>query len=114
MPDEDIETRYTSNHGKDVWRYKYCPKSYATNGRTTVIKSHLAGTHQIGQTSTRQAQVQKRQLTLEDAAINAPTYRRRRLAPGRENLSPDVLESMLTKVLVASNLLLIFIKLLEF
>jgi len=114
MPDKDMETHYTSNHGKDVWRCKYCPKSYATNGGTTVIKSHLAGTHKIGQTSTRQVQIQKRQLSLEEAAINAPAYRRRRLAPGGEDLSPDVLEAMLTRVLVAGNLPLTFVKLPEF
>ena len=79
-----------------------------------MIKSHLAGTHQISQTSAQQAQVQKRQLTLEEAAINAPAYCCHHLAPSGEDLSPNVLEAMLTKVLVASNLPLTFVKLLEF
>ena len=46
--------------------------------------------------------------------MNAPVYRRRRLAPGGEDLSPDVLEAVLTKVLVAGNLPLKFVKLPEF
>ena len=43
-----------------------------------------------------------------------PVYCRRRLAPGREDLSPDVLEAVLTKVLVAGNLPLKFVELPEF
>ena len=114
MPDKDMETWYTSSQGKDVQKCKYCPKSYATNGGTTVIKSHLANTHQIGQASTCQVQVQKRQLSLEEAAVNAPVYRCHRLAPSGEDLSPDVLEAVLTKVLVTGNLPLKFVKLPEF
>ena len=79
-----------------------------------MIKSHLANTHQIGQALTCQVQVQKRQLSLKEAAANAPVYCCCRLAPSGEDLSPDVLEAVLTKVLVARNLPLKFVELPEF
>ena len=79
-----------------------------------MIKSHLANIHKIGQASTCQVQVQKRQLTLKEAAANTPVYCCCCLSPGGEDLLPDVLEAVLTKVLVARNLLLKFVKLLEF
>jgi hypothetical protein len=111
MPAEDIETRYTSNNGKDLWKCKYCTKTYATNGGTSVIKKHLSEKHHIGDLSQRQTQAIKRQMTLQEAHNTNATTKRRRLSPGGESIAPDILEKLVVKLIVNGNLAFNFIEL---
>jgi hypothetical protein len=80
MPDSDTETLYYHPNTRKVeWRCKYCPKKYAINGGTRLIKQHLAASYEISESSPRQARVLQRQRTIEEAIIfgqNNPRKRR--------------------------------------
>ena len=60
MPDEDPETKYYNRKtGSLEWRCKYCPKKYALNGGTRILKAHLCSTHGINDQSPREITNQK-------------------------------------------------------
>ena len=79
MPDIDPESLYY--HPKTTkleWRCKYCPKRYALNGGTRLIKQHLITAHHISESSSRQEQAIKRQRTIEEAVISGQNNPRKR------------------------------------
>jgi hypothetical protein len=80
MPDLDIETLYYHpKTAKLEWRYKYCPKKYAINGGTRLIKLHLIVAHEISDYSPRQERLVRHQRTIEEAITfgqNNPRKRR--------------------------------------
>jgi hypothetical protein len=48
MADKDPETKYFNSRTRKLkWRCGYCPKRYALNGGTRIIKLHLSSCHQI-------------------------------------------------------------------
>jgi hypothetical protein len=81
MPSEDRDFKYySSKTKKPEWRCKYCSKTYALNGGTAIIKTHLLDKHQIQNTTPRATTAQKRQLSMEEAVANGerhPRLRRR-------------------------------------
>jgi hypothetical protein len=79
MPDTDPESLYYHPQTTKLqWRCKYCPKRYALNGGTRVIKLHLIATHQISESSPRQERVIQRQRTIKEAVAFAQKNPRKR------------------------------------
>jgi hypothetical protein len=79
MPDLDPETLYYHpTTTKLEWRCKYCPKKYAINGGTRLMKQHLITAHEISEGSSRQERLIKRQRTIEDAITFGEKHPRKR------------------------------------
>ena len=79
MPDLDAETLYYHpTTGKLEWRCKYCPKRYALNGGTSIMKQHLQSAYRILASSSRQERLIKRQRTIKEAITFGEKHPRKR------------------------------------
>jgi hypothetical protein len=79
MPDLDPETLYYHpTTTKLEWRCKYCPKKYAINSSTRLIKQHLITAHEISEGSSCQEHLIKCQRTIEDTITFGEKYPRKR------------------------------------
>jgi hypothetical protein len=107
MPDEDPETKYYNwKTGSLEWRCQYCPKKYALNGGTRILKAHLRSTHGINDQSPREITHQKRQLSIEETLNTAEQHPRlrRRLNGPTESLQGDPVEILFVRMLASANL----------
>ena len=60
MPNEDPDTKYyNTRKGSLEWRCKYCPKTYALNGGTKILKAHLFNHHGINEGLCHEVSAQK-------------------------------------------------------
>jgi hypothetical protein len=114
MPDVDPETRYYDDNGELEWRCRYCPKTYALSGGTSVIMDHLCHPpseegHGLERHAARDAHAKNQQTTIQSAMKQAEEYpyKRRRLgaSPGG-SIKPRVLEVLWVNVLAACSLAL--------
>lgn len=109
MPDPDAETKYYSktNHQLE-WRCRYCPKRYAVNGGTRLIKTHLKSIHEITEDSPRDIRARKRQVSIQDALVaGAANPQKRRRVRGDSigiTINADQLEVLTVNFITSCNL----------
>jgi hypothetical protein len=123
MPDEDTETRYNNEiTGKEEWRCRYCPKTYACSGGTGAPSDHLTDPvskkgHGLPKNSPREAKAKNQQATIDAALATAErqNYKRRRLddRPGG-SIKAGALEVLYTRFIVACSLPLRLVECPEF
>jgi hypothetical protein len=108
MPNDDRQTKYQSDDGRDEWRCRYCSQSYLVDGGTAIITSHLTTKHGLEAESTRDQQVKNQQRTINEAFREAENYpQKKRKLYHRTNgdlINGTVLEILWVNVLVACSL----------
>jgi hypothetical protein len=123
MPDENIETRYYNEiTGKDEWRCRYCPKTYACSGGTGAPSDHLTDPvskkgHGLQRDSPREAKAKNQQATIDAALATAEqqNHKRRRLNDqSGDSINAGALEVLYTRFIVACSLPLRLVECPEF
>ena len=117
MPNKDPKTKYFNPRTRKLeQRCGYCPKRYALNRGTRVIKAHLNACHQITDKSRRTTTNKKRQLSLEESLSTIAKYLhlRRCLNGLGETIQGDPLEVIFVRMITSNSLLLRLVESLEF
>lgn len=113
MPDENIETRYYNEiTGKEEWRCRYCPKTYACSGGTGAPSDHLTDPiskkgHGLQRDSAREVKAKNLQGTIDAALATAEeqNHKRRRLNDqSGGSINAGALEVLYTRLIVACSL----------
>lgn len=93
-----------------------CPKKYALNGGTRILKAYLRSTHGINDQSPREITNQKQQLSIKEIINTAEQHLRlcRRLHGPTESLQGDPVGILFVRMLALANLPLRLVKPPEF
>jgi hypothetical protein len=104
MTNEDMQTKYYDNDGKEIWKCKYCPSTYLLSGRTSGPAKHVVGKHSLLAGDGPDARAKRIQSSLETAfaIAEANPQKRHRLDP--PTIKQDVIAVLWVRAVAACNL----------